>query len=276
VKGLSDDPGQRSSALPPENVFGHTKKVRLIRESLARLRAELARPIGILDLGCGNGRALTRFLGEPRDRVLGIDSHGPSLAYARRHFAVEGIEFREGTAEELGNVTDRFDVVILADVLEHVTEPDKLLSAAARLLLPGGRVLLTVPNGHGPFEIESAIGRVPLLGRLSLKAVDYFVAFLNRFVFRGAWSRAVGDAAEVPYNEESGHVQFFTRKRILGIARDAGLEEMGQAGLSWLSGPYSNYLFGASRRFCEWNTRVAASLPSWAVSGWLFELRKRR
>jgi ubiquinone biosynthesis O-methyltransferase len=257
--------------LPRENVYGHTKKARLMRAALERMAAHRQQGLQVLDVGCGNGMALTRFLAVAGTRVLGIDTHEPSIEYARRHVEAPGVEFRVATIDALLSEERRFDAVVFADVLEHVHEPERMLAAGVQLLRPGGRVLVTVPNGFGPFEVESWLSRVPALGPASIRVIDRFVAVLNRFVFKGAWT-AVVQSPDVPYNVECGHVRFFSQRRLLTVANQAGLTPVRKTGVSWLSGPYTNYLFAPSRSFCAVNTRLADILPFWMLSAWFFEL----
>jgi hypothetical protein len=148
-----------------------------------------------------------------------------------------------------------------------------MLAAGVQLLRPGGRVLVTVPNGFGPFEVESWLSRVRWLGPASIWVFDRFVAVLNRFVFKGAWTEVV-QSADVPYNVECGHVRFFSQQRLLTVANQAGLTPVRKTGLSWLSGPYTNYLFAPSRSFCALNTRLADILPFWMLSAWFLELTR--
>ena len=242
--------------------------------ALARLRRQRTRGLDVLDIGCGNGAALTRFLVAPGDHVLGVDTHEPSIEYARTRFGGPGLEFRNLAVEGLLAEGRRFDAVVLADVLEHIPDPAPVLAAGARLLREGGRVLLTVPNGFGPFEVESWLSRQPVFGPASLWVVDHLVAVLNRFVFKDAWTRVV-TPSDVPYNAECGHVRFFTRGALLRAAARAGLSVEHEAGLSWLSGPYTNYLLAPSRAFCAFNNWMADRLPRWLVSAWFFELVPR-
>jgi SAM-dependent methyltransferase len=254
--------------LPRENVFGHAKKVRLLQAALLRLRQKRG-SISVLDVGCGNGAAVTRHLGAVADRVLGIDVHDPSIDYAKAHFERGGLHFSKTPIEGVAGI---YDAIIFADVLEHVRSPDTFLSVARRLLGPDGIVLVTIPNGYGPFEWESAFSRVPYVGSPSLRLTDTIVAVLNKFIFRGAWSRVVSDAS-VPYNDESGHVQFFARRAFLRLAAENGLAVVRAWNLSFLSGPYTNYLWAPSKIFCQLNVWIADRLPSSVVSAWLFELR---
>jgi SAM-dependent methyltransferase len=257
--------------LPPENVFGHTRKVVLFRDACARLRAGRG-PLRILDLGCGSGFAVTRFLGEPGDEVLGLDLYAPNVRYAKEHFERPGLTFECRSAATLADSEQLFDVIVLADVLEHLAEPYSVLRECRRLLAPGGMLLVTVPNGRGPFEIESAVSRIPGLGYLLLKCVTAVAALLNRLgPLSGRWSAEMARApADLPYNSESGHVQFFSCGALAAALSAAGFRIAESRNLSFLSGPFTNTLLCISARFCRWNTRVADRLPAGVVSGWFF------
>jgi SAM-dependent methyltransferase len=261
-------------ALLRENVNGHTRKVVLFREACERVRARRSdRRLRILDVGCGSGYAVTRFLGQQGDEVLGIDLYEPNIRYARATFQRPGMRFECRSAESLMAAGTRYDVVVLADILEHLNDPAAVLKSCRGLLSDDGLVLITVPNGFGPFEAESAFARLPVVGRVSLKATDYFVAVLNKFgPLKGKWTEALAETpADLPYNRDSGHVQFFTLKRVTAISDAAGLHVARTENLSFMSGPFTNYFFGASRAFCRWNVAVAPHLPRRAVSAWFFE-----
>jgi 2-polyprenyl-3-methyl-5-hydroxy-6-metoxy-1,4-benzoquinol methylase len=260
--------------LPRENVCGHTHKVVLFREACERVRGHrLNGRLRILDVGCGSGYAVTRFLGRPGDDVLGIDLYEPNIRYARQMLQRPGLQFECRSAETLLAVSETYDVIVLADILEHLTDPAAVLRNCRQLLREDGLLLITIPNGFGPFETESALARAPLLGPLLLRAVEYGVAVLNKFgPLRGKWTEALSEVPpDLPYNLESRHVQFFTRRRLAALSDSAGFRIVRIESLSFLAGPFTNFLFGASRAFCRWNVVVAASLPRFAASAWFFE-----
>lgn len=260
--------------LPRENVTGHTKKVSAFRNCIERIRHEHSDGrLNILDVGCGSGYAVTRFLGQPDDNVLGIDLYEPNIFYAKRHFQRQGLRFELCAAESLTADATKFDIIVLADILEHLTDPGSVLVGCRKLIAESGRILITVPNGHGPFELESAVANVPGLGKVLLKVTDYFVAALNKVgPFKGVWTSAAAHIpADLPYNLESGHVQFFTRSRLRTLLQDAGFAVVETENLSFLSGPFTNYLFGAWPAFCRWNAAIANSLPPFLSSSWYFE-----
>ncbi len=267
-----------AAALPRENVAAHTLKVKLLREACQRLRREQpGRMLRILDIGCGSGYAVTRFLGCPHDAVLGIDLYAPNVAYAQQHYARPGLRFECRSAESLVGEAAAYDVIVLADVLEHLADPAEVLRTCASLLVPGGLLLLTVPNGFGPFEIESAFARIPVLGPLVLTATAYLVAVLNKWgPLRGRWSEALaGQPADLPYNADSGHVQFFSRARLQALLTGAGFVPTRAMNLCFVAGPFTNFLFGFSERFCHWNATVAARMPAALTSAWFFECLRR-
>jgi 2-polyprenyl-3-methyl-5-hydroxy-6-metoxy-1,4-benzoquinol methylase len=257
--------------LPPENVFGHTYKVLLFREACAGQRAG-RHGLRILDLGCGSGYAVTRFLGGPDDEILGLDLYAPNVQYAKEHFERQGLTFECRSTTSLSQSRRTFDVVVLADVLEHLEDPLSVLKECRRLLAADGMLLVTIPNGHGPFEIESAVSRVPVLGWFLLKVAALVARVFNRFgPLRGRWTEVLARTpADLPYNAGSGHVQFFSRRAFQGLLAEAGFRVLESRNLSFLSGPFTNTLFCVSGGFCRWNVAVARQLPPAMASGWFF------
>lgn len=95
----------------------------------------------VLDVGCGGG-ILAEALAAEGARVTGIDPSEQSLAVAREHARRSGlaIDYRRGAAEDLkaADFPEPFDLVFVVDVLEHVSDLDRSLSAIAAVLAPGG------------------------------------------------------------------------------------------------------------------------------------------
>jgi 2-polyprenyl-6-hydroxyphenyl methylase/3-demethylubiquinone-9 3-methyltransferase len=91
----------------------------------------------VLDLGCGGG-FLANYLAERGHRVTGIDTSAESLAVARRHDRTRSVDYRVGDACALPFPDASFDAVCAMDLIEHVTEPERLIAEAGRALRPGG------------------------------------------------------------------------------------------------------------------------------------------
>ncbi len=258
-----------------ENTFGHTKKVELFRNAINKLRNENKKEsLRILDIGCGNGYAVTRFLGKNCDYVLGLDIYKPNIDYASTHFTHKGLHFACMDILSLPVHEKNFDIIVMADILEHVQDPETMLLTAIKLLSPDGRLLITVPNGKGPFEIEKLLSNT-FIGAYLLKIIYLFIAVLNKYIFKGAWSRAIAaQSNDLPYNAESGHVQFFTKSKLFLLFRSIHLKVVNERNLSFISGPFTSTIFSPSKMFCKSNTRIVDYLPSWLSSAWFFECCK--
>lgn len=113
----------------------------------ARARAPFAN-LRLLDVGCGGG-----LIAEPMRRlgfdVVGIDASEEGIAVARAHAAGAGlaIDYRAATAEALIAAGEGpFDVVLALEIIEHVTDPAAFTADLARLLAPGGLLILATLN----------------------------------------------------------------------------------------------------------------------------------
>ncbi len=93
----------------------------------------------VLDVGCGGGLLSERFAAEGCE-VIGIDQSLPTLAAARAHAESMqlSIAYSEGDAGALPFESASFDIVCCCDVLEHVDDPNTVVSKIARVLKPHG------------------------------------------------------------------------------------------------------------------------------------------
>ena len=100
-------------------------------------------PIGrLLDVGCGHGLLLdeARLLGW---EVEGVEVCETAAAYAR---GTLGLKVHEAALEDLDLGGERFDAVLLADVVEHLSDPVSALRRCRRLLKPGGVLCVVTPD----------------------------------------------------------------------------------------------------------------------------------
>ncbi len=103
--------------------------------------------LDILDIGCGGGltcEPLTR-LGA---RVTGLDADPHAIKVATQHADDMGlsINYRHGSAEELGDEGRRFDVVLALEIIEHVSDPQAFVEACAKLVKPTGFIVFSTLN----------------------------------------------------------------------------------------------------------------------------------
>lgn len=109
-----------------------------------------ARPFSglrILDLGCGGG-LVSESLAKLGAEVTGIDASEMSIQVARRHAVKSGVEvnYRHGLAKELIEEGEQYDVVINAEVIEHVPDQKGLISQTSKLVKEGGLCVLATLN----------------------------------------------------------------------------------------------------------------------------------
>ncbi len=118
-----------------------------IFDRYARELVDRARPIGpsdrILDLGCGTGivaRVLRERLGGAA-RITGLDAAPPMIAMAKS--VAPELDFREGNAMALPFADHSFDLILSQQMLQFVPDRALALREARRVLVPGGRLLLS-------------------------------------------------------------------------------------------------------------------------------------
>ena len=110
------------------------------REALEAL--ELGEGDRLLDVGCGTGAGV-RAAAEVVERAVGVDLSPKMLAEAReRARALPGVEFVEGDSEELPFGDGEFTAVICTTSLHHYPHPHAAAREFARVLAPGGRVVI--------------------------------------------------------------------------------------------------------------------------------------
>ncbi len=121
----------------------------------------------LLDIGCGGG-----LLCEPMRRlgadVVGADASGTNISVAALHAREQGldIDYRATTAEALAQAGERFDIVLNMEVVEHVGDVELFMASCARLVAPGGvMVVATLSRTLKAFAL-AIVGAEYVLGWL--------------------------------------------------------------------------------------------------------------
>ena len=145
----------------------------------------------VLDLACGEGRMLGLFLSR-YNRVVGVDASGFALSKAREKHP--DCELHECLIENL-ELDEKFDDVLLINVLEHVRDPVAVLNKSASFLKDDGRLMIQVPNAE-------ALNRRLALSMGSLKYLEELSTY---------------DL------EITGHRRYYTMDALISDVREVGL-----------------------------------------------------
>jgi ArsR family transcriptional regulator len=100
--------------------------------------------LNLLDLGTGTGRML-QLLAPHAQRVVGLDASHAMLSVARANLEkarLRGLELRQGDIYAPPFPRESFDLVIVHQVLHYLDDPARAIREAARLVAPGGRMLV--------------------------------------------------------------------------------------------------------------------------------------
>ena len=106
------------------------------------LRARTHPTDHILDVACGTGSILRALLADGYRNLHALELSG----YAVRRLTEEGIEARQGKLPLIDYPDNTFDAVIASQVLEHIIRRGRFAREVARVLKPGGRGFIFVPD----------------------------------------------------------------------------------------------------------------------------------
>jgi len=198
-----------------------------------------------LDIGCGGGLFLATLKAEGAE-VTGVELSDTRAYYSKTK---HGFEVVKRTIEDdyWKAFHESFDVVTLWDVIEHVNYPLATLQAAAKMLKPGGILLIDTPcrdafyHRFGEFTYNISGGRFP--------------TFLNTMY------------SAKPF----GHKQILSLTEMRGLYEAAGLEVVELKRFHELSFPYSFYL----KKLVRSDILVRLLLPFVHVFFLIFPIRNK-
>jgi 2-polyprenyl-3-methyl-5-hydroxy-6-metoxy-1,4-benzoquinol methylase len=236
------------------------KKLAFLVEEIERIGPP---PIDILEVGCGSGNiALPLASLGHRVRATDIDPTSIEFARSRNRFSnlsleVAGIETRD---------TGPYEVIIASEVLEHIRQPGEALESFRGALKPNGRVIVTIPNGYGPWEVGQALSPRRLAGWVARRTRIH--GPLKKALNIRA-SEAGGETST--FNFESPHLQRFTVGKFMETARKAGFETLRRV---HSDGPLTFFAPLRHVKFlADLDCRLVNHLPAPMASGWYFVLK---
>ena len=120
----------------------------------ALVRSHLTEESQVLDLGCGRGGVVELFWHDVK-LAAGLDPDVPSLAEHR----APGMPVIRGRGEHLPFAGESFDLVVCLWVLEHIENPEVVLSEVRRVLRPGGHFVFLTPNLRNPLLLMNRLAK---------------------------------------------------------------------------------------------------------------------
>lgn len=185
----------------------------------------------ILEFGCANGR-LTKYLKEKKNCQITIvemeeEAGGQAQKYADKSYIgnergnIENYIWLEGA--------EKYDFIIFADVLEHLSHPEEVLRKCKKSLSDGGRILISIPNfSHNSIIIDLMndkfeYDKTGLLDRTHIHFFTYS-SFLNMIEKNGfqirdqqyIYSRVGNNEIKNSYFDVPTDVANYLRERVAG------------------------------------------------------------
>jgi ubiquinone/menaquinone biosynthesis C-methylase UbiE len=146
----------------------------------------------LLDAGCGEGITLEKMLSLFPDRqITGIDLDDENIAICEKH----NLPVVKADLNQIPWEDNYFDCITLIEVIEHLPQPENLFKEIARILKPGGRLIVLFPNDFA-----------------------FKIARLLTFYWREAFA-------------DAGHQRQFHPKNIIKMAKANGLHRVAGKGL---------------------------------------------
>jgi SAM-dependent methyltransferase len=128
-------------------------RLKFVRETVKAITEE---HLSFADLGCGAGMMLCEvLLTKDTWTGQGLDISPAAIRYAQDLASHKGVAgragFRTGDIARLPFAAESLDLLIASEVVEHMPDPSQVVKEMARVLRPGGRLILTMPlESHTP------------------------------------------------------------------------------------------------------------------------------
>lgn len=238
-----------------ENIYGHLKRLHWIV-------SHLSKEDRIVEVGCGTGIMITLPLFEIGYQVMGIDTDEKSIDFGQDVCRERGMDPGILKLTDLASINTPLDVLIVSEVLEHLSQNDlfAVMNDIRNALRPGGKLLVTVPNGYGWFELESLLWFRAGIGYL----LDLFRVGSIINVFKCV---LLGCGYEPPYPStlsDSFHVHRFTYNSIRTLLETHGFQLTEMTGSVLFAGPFSNLFFTGIKSAMKLNCMIGGWVPKLA------------
>jgi SAM-dependent methyltransferase len=110
-----------------------------------RFAASMVKGKRVLDIACGEGYGAAALMQAGATSVVGVDISREACAHATRRY---GIKTVLGDALTIPLPDASMDTIVSFETIEHVSRPEKFLDECARVLAPGGQIIISTPNSE--------------------------------------------------------------------------------------------------------------------------------
>jgi 2-polyprenyl-3-methyl-5-hydroxy-6-metoxy-1,4-benzoquinol methylase len=149
------------------------KKLRLIFKTVSEyldINKLDIKDLQILEFGCGRGN-IALPLASLGCHVRCFDIHKETIEGLKHEVAIKGFKNLIATVDDVYTFDDgnKYHIVIVSEILEHVNEPKRLAEKIKNHLMPDSCLIVTIPNGYGPRELSERLLYGPLIRSNSLR-----------------------------------------------------------------------------------------------------------
>lgn len=228
----------------------YSKKLEFIYKTIEKYSQENNKAIkrlDILEVGCGEG-GITIPLSSLGCNIRAFDVDERTIANISKHLnnnkKINNIKVSVGDGYTFDDKA-KYDIIIASEVFEHVTEPLKLASNIKKRMNANSQIIVTTPNGYGPWEIRNRLFIYPLTRNNSIRKLFHKPGYVE------------GSSHE--------HCQFFTKNELMNL--------FFQLNFKLKAFQKSDSIFAAlpmGRRMGKLDIKIADILPSCLASGWYF------
>lgn len=169
----------------------------------------------VMEIGCGEGGNLMPFL-DRGCRVTGVDLDEYKITLGRRIFAghpkVSNLTLICQNIYTLPETDEKYDLIILRDVIEHIPDQERFMPFMRRFLKPDGHIFFGFPPWHNPFGGHQQICRNRFISHAP------YIHLLPNFLYRRCLEAAGEDVKEMMQIKQTG----ISLERFLRIVRRSG------------------------------------------------------
>ena len=210
-----------------QGLINYLKNYRGYDYSNSFSNVELIKGKYIAEMGCGHGY-VSIALSSEAERLDGFDVDSDAIKRAnflKDRYLISNINFFVFDGYNTNMRSDSYDVVISADVLEHVPDPKRYLTECYRILKDHGILILTTPNGlvakkderiiksHSPYHIteyypseleemltSSSFNILKIYKKLNIVTNGYRLPFIKKFIYKSFPPKLISITSKIKSN----------------------------------------------------------------------------